>query len=33
MRKLVYELLQPTVQRSHEDRELLYNSRKTIMNH
>ncbi|CDW77434.1 UNKNOWN [Stylonychia lemnae] len=33
MRKLVYELLQPTVQRSHEDREILYNSKKSLMNH
>lgn len=30
MRKLVYELLQPTVQRSHEDREILYTCRKSI---
>eukprot|EP00347_Sterkiella_histriomuscorum_P014931 403358959 len=33
MRKLVFELLQPTVQRSHEDREILYNARKQVQSH
>ena len=33
MRKLVYDLLQPTVTRSHEDRELLYAVRKQQLNH